>query len=181
MDLGISSATWSLFGVIWPSSEVLARLMQTYNIDGKSVLEIGCRIAMPSLILGKRGANVTASDNHPEAVKFLKKNAKLNDLKEINFLRADWEELDNPLPQYDLIIGSDILYQRMLPKILSKFIDKVAKPKSEVILIDPNRGNYTSFINEMKNINYSFDLSIPKFTTFLKEKFVGRILKFKRE
>jgi len=34
-SLGISSATWPLFGVIWPSGEVLARLMFRYEIKAK--------------------------------------------------------------------------------------------------------------------------------------------------
>jgi len=34
-DLGISSATWSLFGVVWPSSEVLEyRISQTVSVEG---------------------------------------------------------------------------------------------------------------------------------------------------
>ena len=45
--LGISSATWPFFGVIWPSSEVLAQYMHEYALDGKRILEVGCGMAMP--------------------------------------------------------------------------------------------------------------------------------------
>ena len=38
--LGISSATWPIFGVVWPSSIVLANHMLDYNIDGKRPREI---------------------------------------------------------------------------------------------------------------------------------------------
>lgn len=43
--LGISSANWSLFGVIWPSARILATLMNNYNIKDKRILEVGCGIA----------------------------------------------------------------------------------------------------------------------------------------
>jgi len=36
--LGISSIIWSLFGVVWQSSEVLAHYMFDYEIAGKGIL-----------------------------------------------------------------------------------------------------------------------------------------------
>ena len=41
-DLGIFSAQWSLFGVVWPSSLVLAHYVCDYQTDGKRILVIGC-------------------------------------------------------------------------------------------------------------------------------------------
>ena len=37
-NLGISSAQWPFFGVIWASSEVLAHEMEHYEIEGKRIL-----------------------------------------------------------------------------------------------------------------------------------------------
>ncbi len=62
--LGISSAAWPIFGVIWPSGEVLANLMLDYQIKGKRVLEVGCGIALASLVLNQRDADITATDHH---------------------------------------------------------------------------------------------------------------------
>ena len=36
--LGISSATWSLFGNIWPSGLILADIMSTYDVAGINIL-----------------------------------------------------------------------------------------------------------------------------------------------
>ena len=52
-DLGISSATWSLFGVVWPSSEVLANFIFDYVFKNKRILEVGCGIGLSSLILNR--------------------------------------------------------------------------------------------------------------------------------
>ena len=77
--LGISSATWPLFGVIWPSSLVLAHYICDYQTESKRILEIGCGMALSSLLLNKQCADITATDYHPEAEKFLERNALLNE------------------------------------------------------------------------------------------------------
>ncbi|WVI84620.1 hypothetical protein VSX76_12665 [Methylophaga thalassica] len=70
-DMGISSATWPLFGVVWPSSIVLANHMLDYDIKNKRILEIGCGMALSSLLLNERMADITATDYHPEVNHFL--------------------------------------------------------------------------------------------------------------
>lgn len=69
--LGISSANWSLFGIIWASEEILSHLMYDYEIKGNRILEVGCGIALASLVLNHRLADITATDYHPEVENFL--------------------------------------------------------------------------------------------------------------
>lgn len=38
--LGISSASWPLFGIVWPSGEVLAQLMVDYAIGEKRIVDL---------------------------------------------------------------------------------------------------------------------------------------------
>jgi hypothetical protein len=38
---GVSSATWPLFGLVWPSSIILAEVMNTHPIQGIRILELG--------------------------------------------------------------------------------------------------------------------------------------------
>lgn len=63
--LGISSAFWPLFGIVWDSGNVLAHLMVEYEIVGLRILEVGCGIALASLVLNHRLADITATDYHP--------------------------------------------------------------------------------------------------------------------
>ena len=61
--IGISSASWPLFGMCWPSGMALAaRLAQRDVRAGERILEIGCGLALPSLVAHRRGADITASD-----------------------------------------------------------------------------------------------------------------------
>lgn len=70
--LGISSATWPLFGVVWPAGLALARLMSHYEIEDKKIREVGCGIGLASLVLNHRMADVTATDHHPDGRNFPK-------------------------------------------------------------------------------------------------------------
>ena len=78
LDAGISSATWPLFGLVWPSAQKLADLMQTWELTGKRVLEVGCGLGLASLVVHRREGNITASDCHPLTETFLKANVSIH-------------------------------------------------------------------------------------------------------
>ncbi|MBN2866989.1 MAG: methyltransferase domain-containing protein [Thiotrichales bacterium] len=154
--LGISSAQWSLFGVIWQSSEILAQKMQNFDITGKRILEVGCGLGLSSLLLNARHGDITATDYHPEVGKFLAKNVTLNNGADIPFLRTDWKDSNLGLGKFDLIIGSDLLYERHHITLLSEFIDSHAKPTVEVIIVDPGRRNHARFSKKMLALGYDY-------------------------
>ncbi len=161
-DLGIPSSIWSLFGVIWASSEVLARLMYEYDIKGLRILEVGCGTGLASMVLNHRCADISATDYHPEVETFLAENVKLNNAQTIPFTCADWADKNDELGEFDLIIGSDLLYERGHATLLSDFIDHHAKPGCTVILIDPGRGHQARFSKAMVELGYSHDKTPPQ-------------------
>lgn len=177
--LGISSAQWSLFGVLWDSGKVLALVMENYDIEGKRILEIGCGMALSSLLLNSRHADITATDYHPEAGNFLSDNVRLNQGRHIPFLRTDWGNEKDGLGQFDVMIGSDLLYERGHIELLSQFIERHAKPKCEVIIIDPGRGNHAAFSKKMVNLGYEHSQETVQ-KSQIKEAFKGTILNYTR-
>lgn len=179
--LGISSAIWPLFGQVWPSSEVLAHLMFDYQLDGQRILEVGCGIGLTSLVLNHRQADISATDYHPEVEGFLLENTRLNHDRTIPFIRTGWGDKKSNLGLFDLIIGSDILYEREHVDLLSTFIDQHAKPKCEVILVDPGRGNHARFSKKMISLGYEHSQSKPDKITYLSQPFKGQILRYERE
>jgi predicted nicotinamide N-methyase len=178
--LGISSATWPLFGVIWDSSLVLAHLMFDFDIDGKRILEIGCGIGLSSLLLNTRLADITATDYHPEAENFLLENIKLNKGKHIPFVRTGWEDEENSLGKFDLIIGSDLLYERNHACLLSGFINQHSEADCEVIVVDPGRGNHARFRKKMIKLGFSFTQIKPEVSEYTRKPFKGHIMCYKR-
>lgn len=178
--LGISSAQWSLFGIIWASSEILAHEMANFTIDNKRILELGCGMALSSLVLNARHADITATDIHPEAGGFLAENVKLNDGKKIPFLRTGWKDVCGGLGKFDVIIGSDVLYEPAQIELLSTFINRHTKPKCEVILVDPGRANHTSFSKKMVALGYSHVQQSLKKDNLIVKEFKGKILRYER-
>jgi len=146
---GIHSSLWSLFGQVWPAGRVLAETMSRHDVSGKRILELGCGLGLSSLVLARRGANVVASDHHPLAESFLAYNAGLNDLPAVHYRDLPWELPDASLGRFDLIIGSDVLYERGHGVQIAAMMERHAKPTADLLLTDPGRGNLGGFSRAM--------------------------------
>ncbi|MEZ7832166.1 MAG: histidine kinase [Gammaproteobacteria bacterium] len=179
-DLGISSAQWPIFGVVWPSSRVLAHTICDYNTGSKRILEIGCGMALSSLLLNKQQADITATDYHPETGIFLARNALLNEDQPIAYKQVDWADTDDDLGLFDLIIGSDLLYEEQHIALLAKFIEAHSNPACEVIIVDPGRGRKNKLSARMIEFGFSSRQEKPSHTDYLNEEFKGHILTFAR-
>lgn len=152
---GISPASWPLFGQLWPSAEKLADMMQAWELGALRVLEIGCGLGLASLVVHRRGGNITASDCHPLAETFLQENVLLNKLPALKYLTGDWARASPVLGEFDLIIGSDVLYEPGQPQQLASFIERHAAWRAEVLIVDPNRGNRLAFNRCMARLGFS--------------------------
>jgi len=173
---GISSAAWPLFGLLWPSGLHLAARMAARPVcAGERILEVGCGLALASLVGHRRGADVTASDCHPLAAAFLRENLRLNGLPPMKYRVGRWgggagSRLGTPSPagqwqmalrnectvagRYELIIGSDLLYERDESGTLADFIGAHAAASAEVWIVDPDRGNRPAFHRHMAALGF---------------------------
>jgi|TARA_B110000879_G_C11099013_1_gene482344 predicted nicotinamide N-methyase len=179
-SLGISSAQWPIFGVVWPSSKVLAHYISDYDTGSKRILEIGCGMALASLLLNKQHADITATDYHPESGIFLARNALLNEDEPISYKQVDWADTEDDLGLFDLIIGSDLLYEEQHIALLANFIEDHSNQTCEVVIVDPGRGRKNKLSARMIEFGYSSSEEKPSHTDYLGEKFKGHILKFSR-
>lgn len=163
---GISSAAWPLFGLVWPSSLHLAAWMAARAMAPQErILEVGCGLALASLVAHRRGADVTASDCHPLVPRFLKRNTRLNRLPPLRYRHGDWAVRPDTqgagaarvYGRFDLIIGSDVLYERDEAGHLSSFIDRHAGASAQVLIVDPNRGNRAAFNRRMASAGFALE------------------------
>lgn len=181
--LGISSATWPLFGLLWPSGYRLAAAMASRPLrDGERILEVGCGLALASLVCHRRGANVSASDCHPLAGDFLRENLSLNQLPPLPYVCGGWDNLANARLQgpFDLIIGSDVLYERDERGVLAAFIQHHACVTGEVVIVDPNRGNRGPFHRHMRALGYVLEETVIDEWLRGHDPYRGRMLHYRR-
>ncbi|MGO4331727.1 methyltransferase [Cupriavidus sp. 2TAF22] len=190
--MGISSASWPLFGMLWPSGALLAARIATRPVDpAERILELGCGTALASLVAHRRGADVTASDCHPMAGPFLEENARLNGLPPMKYRHGHWGAADGSDPSlpgvpdvqglFDLIIGSDLLYERDTDGKLARFIERHASPAAEVWIVDPDRGNRPAFNRWMAALGFSLEEQrLDRPAGAEGEAYKGRLLVYKR-
>ena len=190
--LGISSASWPLFGLLWPSAcHLAARLGARHVTAGERILEIGCGLALASLVGHRRGADVTASDCHPLAGTFLVENLRLNGLSPMKYRHGHWsasasqrqQALDGGLHtlggHFDLIVGSDLLYERDEAGALAHFIARHAAPGAQVWIVDPDRGNRAAFNRHMQAQGFALtELRLDQPATLGTLAFKGRLLTY---
>lgn len=177
---GMSSAQWSLFGQPWPAARVLAEAMSGFDVAGKRILELGCGLGLSSLVLKRRHADIVASDHHPLAASFLEHNAALNDLPAVAYHDLPWAAADPGLGRFDLIIASDVLYERDHAELLSALILRHARARCEVVITDPGRGSSASFTRAMLTQGYMVDECRSRFDENDEEPFRGRLLCYRR-
>jgi predicted nicotinamide N-methyase len=190
-QIGIPPAFWSLFAVVWPSALQLADLMARWSLQpNERVVEMGCGLALPSLVLHRRGFDVTATDFHPLTAQFLADNVKLNGLTPLRYLPAKWgaerqatdDQLALPIAErFDLLMGSDLLYERSAVQPLTAFIARHAQPNATVLIVDPDRGHRAVFKKAMRERGFSCEEKrLQADATAGREAFKGRLLTFSR-
>jgi len=189
--LGISSAAWPMFGLLWPSgAHLAARLAKRPVAVTERILEIGCGLGLASLVGHRRGADVTASDCHPLAGAFLLENLRLNGLLPMKYRRGQWGKVP-VLPaelqvqgEFDLIIGSDLLYERDADASLAAFISRHAAPAAEVWIADPDRGNRPAFSRGMADRGFLHHeerlVAAPQQSAGTAPGYKGRMLVYRR-
>ena len=177
---GISPATWPLFGQVWPSAQKLADLMQTRDLKSRRVLEIGCGMALASIVVHRRHGNITASDCHPLTQAFLHANLLLNHLPDMKYATGNWGRSNPELGEFDLIIGSDILYERDHPEQLAAFIQLHAAPCAEVLIVDPDRGNRSAFNRYMAQCGFALTETVITVPLDDGSPYKGRLLCYRR-
>jgi predicted nicotinamide N-methyase len=191
--LGISSATWPLFGLLWPSGALLAARMAARVLrPGERILEIGCGLALASLVGHRRGADITASDCHPLTARFLGANLRLNGLPPMKYRHGAWAHVATPgaagarpnsavQGRYELIVGSDVLYDRDASVALAGFIHRHAAPAAEVWIVDPDRSNRPGFTRRMAGDGFDLvDVRLDHPALGQVPAYKGRLLTYRR-
>ncbi len=156
------------FGCVWPAARGLAGALleepwfSRFQAGGARLLEVGCGLAIPSLIAAKLGAEVVATDLHQDVPRFLERNIVANlsaaQAARFRYVPLDWKavlrgsvapDLGGP---FALVVGSDVLYEKEHPDSLAQALWRLARgsdghPSASILLADPGRPYLQQFLD----------------------------------
>lgn len=145
------------FGNAWPAGRALAAYVDDRSADwrGFEILELGCGLALPSLVLAKNGLAVRVMDVHPDVPAFLERNLAHNQLEGVECMTADWTHgVGGAEP--DVILGSDILYDAKIPPALLSYLEKSRRWR-ELLIADPDRPHLKSFLEGVRERHWEIE------------------------
>lgn len=156
-DQSLSEEHCPYFGVMWEAGIGLSQYLTKDQCHGKRVLEIGCGLALPSFVATRYGADVLATDFHADVELFLKENQRANKIHfEYSLMnwRDELERTKTDFGLFDLVIGSDILYEGQHVDQVAKALIAFLNPGAKIILSDPGRAYVQKFILAMNALGY---------------------------
>jgi hypothetical protein len=96
------------------------------------------------------------------------------------YQRGDWATPNPLLGRFDLIVGSDVLYDRSLPDMLCAFIELHAQASVEVVIVDPDRGNRPAFNRGMHALGFERSERAVRALPGSGLPYKGRLLSYRR-
>ena len=131
---------------LWPSGVALARAVAVRSLRGRRTLELGCGLGLPSVAAALAGGRVLATDWSEDAMPFVRANAERNEA-EVETLVCSWAEPEPIVERapWDLVLASDVLYERRNIPLLLDLLPRLVDERGEVWLADPGRALLPGF------------------------------------
>jgi ETFB lysine methyltransferase len=124
---------------LWPSARVLAEHVLALRGDGRSLLELGCGCGLVGTCAAFAGFDVVASDYYEDALRFTRVNAQRNGAPPVRVLPLDWRHLPMDLAHFEVVLGSDVLYERTYGPLMAKVLARTLAKSGVAIVADPGR------------------------------------------
>lgn len=151
---------------IWDASIVLSEFLISINENSKSTtnnktLELGAGLGVSGIIAADNGYDVTITDYDQEILNFPRISCELNGIKTAKCQLLDWKRPDK-LDEFDIIIGSELVYHKSLFEPLINVIKRHLKPNGVVYLAqDSGRKSLKEFLEMCSK---DFNIAIRKRT-----------------
>jgi predicted nicotinamide N-methyase len=132
---------------LWPSALALARAVGARALRGARVVELGCGLALPSIVAALAGGRVLATDWAPDAIAFAQRNARHNGV-ELDTAVESWTAPQRVTAEapWDLVIGSDLLYEGRNVEPLLELLPRLVGERGEAWIADPGRVPAETFV-----------------------------------
>jgi predicted nicotinamide N-methyase len=137
---------------LWPSARVLAARVAAMNGVGQRAIELGCGAGLVAIAAAVAGFDVMATDYYLDATRFAKLNAWRNVEAEIDTAVVDWRSMPAELGRYDLVLASDVLYERPYGALVASAIAHVLQPDGVAVVADPGRVGREAFLEALAGV-----------------------------
>lgn len=142
---------------IWPSSTILARHFIELSESGRPRspgrgLELGCGVGLVTMAAMIAGYEMIASDYYTDALAFTRANAFRNMGRSPSAPMIDWRHFPRDVKGLDLIIASDVLYEKEYARLLPGIFKGALKRGGMAIIADPGRIGVPDFIEECAEV-----------------------------
>ncbi len=140
---------------LWPVAMFLAEEIsaRTWKAD-MSAIEIGCGLGLAGIAAAKKNLKVLFTDYDANAVKFAEKNCALNGIEDAEFALLD---IRLPMPRtFDLIIVSDLIYERRNVEPLVNLIDHMLATEGIALVSDQGRPYQENFLTLLREKNFEW-------------------------
>lgn len=131
---------------IWPSSTALAGVVSELDGIGKSALELGCGVGLVTIGALRAGFDVLATDYYEDALLFARRNGLSATGREPRTRHVDWRAFPDDLGRFDLVLASDVLYEREYATLVADAIVASLAPGGVALIADPGRVALLSFV-----------------------------------
>ena len=140
---------------VWDSALALAEFIESQNkITSQTIVhEIGCGIGLPAMVAKQKGATVILTDYLENALKLAELNWLHNNLVPDQIKIMDWR-IPNKKLAADVIIASDVLYEKRFFQPIIDCFKCLLKPGGIVFLGEPNRKIAADFFNMLAVENF---------------------------
>ena len=170
---------------LWEASVVLTRycLQNKEIFKNKNIIELGTGCGLLGISILKQIPEIghyTFSDYQESVINNLKTNLIRNKLKEnkkYDILKLDWRDYEKIDLKYDIILGSELIYQGGYIQELAKLINKLLKDDGICYISMPEKrsmtGTFLKYVTEceMKYQSEYYDINNEElFVEILKDK-----------
>jgi predicted nicotinamide N-methyase len=133
---------------IWPSSHVLAAHVAGLEGSGRRILELGCGLGLVMTAAAHVGFEGLATDYYEDALLFAQVNVWRNAGALVAVRHVDWRDFPVDLGTFDLVVASDVLYERSYAPLLAYAYARTLPRGGRGIVADPGRIGRDAFLTE---------------------------------
>jgi predicted nicotinamide N-methyase len=128
---------------------VLARAIAAMQGRGRRLLELGCGAGLVAVAASIAGFDVTATDYYDDALGFAWLNVWRTTQRAIDTRMVDWRSMPDDLRAFDVVIASDVLYEKHYAALVAAAIARTLSPSGVAIIADPGRMATPSFLEHV--------------------------------